>query len=513
MVNRAGLRRLLADIVTFSRLIWPRYALRGYQIGPARAVIAAVRGDVPQREFVLMFSRQSGKDELLAQVLAYLLVLYQKQGGSIVVTLPTLRPQAVIARDRLVERLNAPRLRALGVRTRVRDGFIVEVGKASVHFLSGAPTANTRGKTASLLLVGNESQDIGIDRWDAVFAPMGASTDAVGLWLGTPWTSDTLLSRQRRHVESLEATDGQGRAYIVPWRAVAAELPAYGRYVERQTALLGAGHPFIRTEYELIELDGEGGLFPAGRRGQMQGDHAPLGRGVAGETYALLLDVAGEEEDQIEGVKAYDPTARRDSTALTVVRVTPDDEGRARYEVVRRYLWTGVRHTRLYEQIRDLARNVWRARYVVVDATGIGTGLSSFLRAALGERVVIPFVFGLASKSKLGWDFLGIIDSGRYKEYQPPPLTPPPTLGEGKNLPALLPDKGDVMGGDREAMDLAGIFWQQVAACTYEVRPGPGRLMSWAVPDARLHDDLLLSAALVAVLDEQDWRPRRAVGR
>lgn len=486
LAPRAGLRRLLSDIGTFSRLIWPRHAMRDYQVQPARAVVAAVRGDVAQREFVLIFSRQSGKDEMLAQVLAYLLVLYQHAGGSCVVTLPTLRPQAVIARDRLVERLNAPRLKALGVRARVRDGFIVEVGKASAHFLSGAPTANARGKTASLLLVGNESQDIEPDRWDSVFSPMGASTDAVGLWLGTPWTAATLLSRQRRYVETLEASDGQRRAYVVPWGAVAKELPTYGRYVERQMAQLGAEHPFIKTEYELIELDGEGGLFPSGRRGQMQGDHAPLARGVAGETYALLLDVAGEEEEQIEGVKAYDPTARRDSTALTVVRVVAEGE-RPRFEVVRRYLWTGTKHTKLYDQIRDLARNVWRARYVVVDATGIGAGLASFLRAALGDRVVIPFVFGLASKSKLGWDFLGIIDSGRYKDYAP--------------------------ADDPEAQELSRLFWTQAAACTYEVRPGPGRLMSWSVPDPRTHDDLLLSAALVAVLDEQDWRPRRAVGR
>ena len=279
LVPQAGLRRLLSDVGTFSRVIWPDRALRAYQLQPARAVVAAVRGDVAQREFVLIFSRQSGKDEMLAQVLAYLLVLYQRAGGSCVVMLPTLRPQAVIARDRLVERLNAPRLGALGARAWVRDGFIVEVGKASVHFLSGAPTANARGKTASLLLVGNESQDIELDRWDAVFAPMAAGTDAVGLWLGTSWTADTLLSRQRWHVETLEATDGQRRSFVVPWQVVARDLPRYGRYIERQLAQLGAGHPFIRTEYELIELDGECGLFPCSRRGQMAGEHPPQARG------------------------------------------------------------------------------------------------------------------------------------------------------------------------------------------------------------------------------------------
>ena len=118
----------------------------------------------------------------------------------------------------------------------------------------------------------------------------------------------------------------------------------------------------------------------------------------------------------------YDPTARRDSTALTVVRVVQrfdnvTGETRPRYEVVRRYLWTGVKHTSLYHQLLDLATDVWHARYVVVDSTGVGAGLSSFLRAALGDRVVMPVHFSLSSKSELGWNFLGIIDSGRFKDY------------------------------------------------------------------------------------------------
>ena len=155
---------------------------------------------------------------------------------------------------------------------------------------------------------------------------------------------------------------------------------------------------------------------------------------------------------------------------------------------MRRYGWTGTKHTALYGQLLDLARNVWRARYVVVDATGVGAGLSSFLVGALGERTVIPFTFSLSSKSQLGWDFLGIIDSGRYKDY-------------------------DERLADPEAGQLSRVFWRQVEACEYEVRPGPGRLMSWSVPDPKTHDDLLLSAALVGVLDAQDWRPRVAVGR
>ena len=325
---------------------------------------------------------------------------------------------------------------------------------------------------------------------------MAASADAVTLFLGTPWTADTLLARQVRYLHSLEAADGTPRVFVVPWRAVAAELPGYGRYVERQIAQLGADHPFIQTEYELVELDGQGGLFPPSRRGQMAGDHPPLARGIPGETYCLLVDVAGEEEGGANAPSmrsvgsAWDPSARRDATAATVVRVVPASGDRPRYEVVRRYAWTGVKHTALHAQLVDLARSVWKCRYVVVDATGVGAGLTSFLRASLGERVVLPFIFSAASKSALGWSFLGAIDAGRFKDHAP-----------------------CSHADDAEASALDAVFWAQVRQCQYEVRPGPGRLMSWAVPDPKVHDDLLLSAALVAVLDEQDWRPREAMGR
>ena len=508
------LRRVLSDVGEFSRIFLPSWRLRGYQLEPARAIAAAVlarsRGrEDPESapgEFAAVFSRQSGKDEMLAQLCAYLLVLFQRSGGQIVVALPALRPQGMIARDRLLHRMQSPRFRALGS-TNVREGAIVEFGRAAVHFLSAAPTSNARGNTASLLLVANECQDIEPDRWDAVFAPMAAASNAVTLYMGTVWTARTLLARQQRYLRELQARDGQRREYLTPWPRVAAELPAYGRYVEGERARLGADHPFMRTEYELIELDAAGGLFPPSRQGQMRGSHAPLGRRQSGETYALLLDVAGEEEDQQDDVIQYDPSARRDSTALTVVRVVGNphlrpvpstdsrsvrekgEDERPTYEVVRRYLWTGTKHTTLYRQILDLARNVWHARSVVVDATGVGAGLASFLRAALGERVVVPFIFSLASKSQLGWGFLGVVDSGRFKDYD------------------------QVTQGDTEARKFAEIFWRQVEQCTYDVRPGPNRLMSWSVPDPRVHDDLLLSAALVAVLDEQDWRPREAVGR
>ena len=46
----------------------------------------------------------------------------------------------------------------------------------------------------------------------------------------------------------------------------------------------------------------------------------------------------------------------------------------------------------------------------------------------------------------------------------------------------------------------------------YDVVKGPGKLMTWSVPAGRGHDDLVMSAALAALLDEHDFRMRIARG-
>ena len=511
----AWLERAVADIGEFSAKLLPDWVLRGYQRGPARAIVESVeqgRG----RQFAVVFSRQAGKDELLAQVIAFLLVRRGSRGGNVVVAAPTFRPQAALCRDRLLDRLGRvipPELIAVAGGGGAKDGYAVQVGRATARFLSAAPGANARGQTADLLLVANEAQDIRPAVWDAVFDPMAASTNATTLFLGTVWSRETLLARQMRFLMEQERADGVRRVWRVAWQEVARELPAYGERVRARIAQFGPDHPFVRTEYELEELEGEGGLFPPHRLAQLQGEHRRRQRAEVGKRYALLLDVAGEEEGGT-GPLAFADASRRDSTALTVVEVDGtegrQDGGTERepsfssvspslrlpvYRVVDRRLWTGTRHSALHAQLVDLAREVWRASAVVVDATGIGAGLASFLAAELGTRrrgrpaiPVIPFVFTAASKSALGWDFLGLIDAGRFKEYA---------------------DDGD---------PVTALYWAQLRATAYEAPPGPSlggnRPLRWGVPAGRGpgHDDLVLSAALVGALEGMDWRVRVAVG-
>ncbi len=479
-----GYLAILRDVSRFCR-INNGFALRRYQLAVAQAVCDSVlRGK--GLAFVVMFPRQSGKNELQAQIEAYLLYLLQKEGGEMVKVSPTWKPQSLNAMRRLERVLSHnPALDGLWGK---ESGYIYRVGQARIAFLSGAPEANIVGATASTLLEVDEAQDVQTGKFDRDIAPMAASTNATRVFWGTAWTADTLLARELRGARAEQARDGARRVFQLTADEVAAEVPAYGRFVAQQVARLGRQHPSIKTQYYSEEIAEEGGMFPPERQALMQGEHAPRSAPLAGDVTALVVDVGGEDEGSSAG--ALDNPSR-DSTVLTVVRLdlaTLDDPllRAPTYQVLDRRLWTGARHAALYGELRALAEH-WLARWVVMDATGVGAGLASFLERALPGRV-LPFTFSAASKSKLGWDFLAVCDSGRYREPRP---------GAGTEWAGFNA--------------LQALFWQQVRHCRCEPRAGPGRGLAWGVPDGTrlggdlLHDDLLLSAALCAVLDGQRW--------
>jgi hypothetical protein len=112
----------------------------------------------------------------------------------------------------------------------------------------------------------------------------------------------------------------------------------------------------------------------------------------------------------------------------------------------------------------DLLKNVWHCRRIVVDATGIGQPVASFLRQTLGSRVV-PFTFTAQSKSELGFNLLAAINSGRLKMYA------------ADNSPEYKE------------------FWHQIAKAKSFYRPS--RTLNFFVDPSDGHDDFLISLALL----------------
>jgi hypothetical protein len=481
---------LLADISHFSNLVL-KTPLRRYQIEPLRAILSSVM-DADGREFLLVFPRQSGKNEAVAQLLAYLLNLYARTGGNIVYGAES--NSLGLGVERLERHLD--NVWNAGAWQRGSKPPRRSLRRAQVVFLSTHPSAQARGQTAHRLLVIDETQDQDQAHIEAVFTPMRASTNAPALYIGTVKLTTDFLWQKKLQLERQQAEDGLRRVFVVQPETVVEQNPRYRDFLDAQVRTHGRDHPIVASEYFLEPIDGTGGLFPARRRALMLGAHRRQRQPEPGALYVATLDVAGEDE------AATDPIARlahpgRDYTVATIFRVEYAAAGSLvpgpTYRAVDVFVDRGSRHFQespgqpaLVHRLLAFLQH-WGVAHLVSDESGVGLGLTSWLRKALGEKRVTGFSFsGPGVKAALGSAFLSLVETGRFKYW---PI-------------------------DRHLGD-AFWFWAQVEACTYEVPP-EGRFdrdLRWGVhPNHRTstpegpeptHDDRLLSAALIAHLDRE----------
>lgn len=500
--------------------------LRPYQLEAAQAVIDSIRQNAG-RSIVVMFSRQSGKDELCANLKTYLLSRRHMRETGIVEVNPTYKPQTINAIARLEARLTG-NLLTRG-RWRKRSDFIRHMGQAQVTFLSGDAKANVVGAVASLLLIVNEAQDIEPAVYDRNFAPMAASTNATRLFMGTAWTSHTLLSRELRAARQAEQADGLRRVFMYDADDVRAAVPAYGTYVDEQIARLGRGHPLIKTQYFNEEIDAQAGMFTPARRAMMQCDSItpspalssphpisrkenmrrelsppayslsetsplPFGGGAGGggpRTIVFALDIAGQDEAAF-----HNPDQQllrnpgRDAVSLTIASVdlsALDTLQAPIFRILRREQWTGLNHLAVFGKVTALA-DQWRPQHIIVDATGVGEGLWAMFDRHYPSRVM-PVKFSAQKKSELGYRFLAMIETGRLRD-----CAHSDKQAASSSVTRLMVDR-------------------QYAACVSEVLIGPQRTMRWAVPEGTrdedgnlIHDDIIMADALLAEADALEWR-------
>jgi hypothetical protein len=361
-------------------------------------------------------------------------------------------------------------------------GYVIRLGNARAVFLSADESASVVGNTAHILLEVDESQDVSKEKYTKDFKPMGATTNVTTVHYGTTWDDATLLEKVKQTNLELERRDGIRRHFRFDWETVARHNPEYCAYVESERERLGEEHPLFMTQYRLLPIRGGGGLFTSQQQAQLQGSHTRLRHPTPGRVYVAGIDLAGEAEDGEDALlRAARP--RQDSTVITIGEIDfPSDtatQGQPRIRVVEHYWWTGHRHTELYARMVDVLKNVWHCRRVVVDATGIGQPVASFLRKALGPRVV-PFTFTAQSKSRLGFDLLAAVNSGRLKTY----------AGDGS------PEHAE--------------FWQEMELARSHYRPN--QTMNLYVNPSQGHDDFLMSLALL-VEAANGYTPRGAKGR
>jgi Fe2+ or Zn2+ uptake regulation protein len=365
------------------------------------------------------------------------------------------------------------------------------VGSAQVAFFSGHPLARSEGATANMLLIVNECQDQVERVVERRFTPMRASSNATALYVGTVRTTSDYLWKMKQRLEKLETQDGQQRVFVVSPYDVGAENAHYLEFVENQVAMKGRQHPTVRTEFFNEPVDVAAGLFPPRRRMLMLGHHKRESRPKEGAVYVALIDVGGQDEATTEILD----NPGRDYTVCTIVKVVRDPVVKIGpvYQVVDVFTDQGSRHFQasaagasLFDRLLAHLRH-WNAATVICDMTGVGQGLTDALQEAY-KRQVFGFDFAKSyGKARLGSDFLAVVETGRFQYFC---------------------DDYEEEGSD------AWYFLIQAEHCGYELAEGLPieRGLRWGVaPSATVvmsdgstelvHDDRLLSAALVAELD------------
>lgn len=452
--------------------------LRPYQQEVAKAVLDSIQSS-RGLTFSVEIARQGGKNELSAHLELLLLTLYMARGGNIVKCSPTFKPQTIISMQRLKERLDEFGFDGI---YRTEMGYIICLGSARQIFLSAEQSSSVVGHTADILLEIDESQDVSKEKYTKEFRPMGSSTNVTTVHYGTTWDDSTLLEQIKQANLELEKSDGVKRHFRYDWREIARHNTDYERYVESERTRLGEDHPLFRTQYALLPIRGGGGFLTRQQIVLMMGTHQrlkePQDHTVA---YVAGIDLAGErEQDQQTALTSARP--RQDSTVITIAEVDTIQRSHINLvqptlRVVEHYQWTGTPHSALYTQIVSALKK-WSCQRVLVDATGIGQPVASFLRAQLGSRVV-PFTFTQKSKSDMGFELLSFVNSSRLKLYQ--------------------------QDGSDEYRELT--FQLERAKAQYR----PNQTMNFYVDPQDGHDDFLMSLALAAEA-ARDFSPRTAKG-
>jgi hypothetical protein len=445
--------------------------LRPYQMEVARAAMDSIQKG-KGLTFSVEIARQGGKNELSAHLEVLLLTLYMARGGNLIKCSPTFKPQTIISLERLKQRLDDFGFDGI---YRLQMGYILQLGNAKVIFLSAEDSSSVVGHTADILLEIDESQDVSQEKYTREFRPMGSATNVTTILYGTTWDDSTLLEEVKQANLELEKKDGIKRHFRYDWQEVGRHNPDYVKFVQAERQRLGEEHPLFRTQYALLPITHGGGFLSRQQIALVLGEHHRQSQPEGKRTYIAGVDLAGEHEPEMTGWGAPGNDGRRgcDSTVITIAEVDarlPSLGGQATkpsqsvLKVVEQYQWTGTPHSQLFTQMTDILKNVWNCHKIVVDATGIGQPVASFLRKELGSRV-IPFVITSRSKSDMGFELLSLVNSGRLKLYR--------------------------QDGSREYKET--LFELERARVQYR----PNQTMNFYVDPQDGHDDFLVSLALV----------------
>ena len=390
-----------------------------YQIRVAEAIIYSCINGLGWY-FVVMITRQAGKNEISAFIQQYLLLYGWFFGKPVsgVKFAPVYKPQVQASMDRL-EGAATPDSGGLAgsVLTAGRftksDGYKYHIGTPRDSnkwaFLSINPTANVASQTAFTLLEGDEAQDIDANKWERDAQPMGSFNNATTVLYGVAWTKESFIYKGLQDAYEMEARIEKELGYrpqlvfkIDAHAVIASGNENYKKAFETQVARLGMNHIAIQTQYLLNFVDSIGRFFDPEQVARIfaSTDRMRLGPDPKA-VYIFSIDVAGQEEAPTEVEDVQVGNHKRDGTALLIGEQKKDGT----VVPVCIYQWVGKAHSKQREQILAIIKH-WGCIGGTVDATGIGEPIAYWLIEELPTLEIEAYKFKAAgdeNKSKLGY--------------------------------------------------------------------------------------------------------------
>jgi hypothetical protein len=389
----ALIERLIDGIIEFMHLM-VGHELHPYQIAPARRMIESVLINDGEEVTILM-SRQSGKSETVADVVAALLVLLPqlaarypdfenlkkfRRGFWVGIFAPT-DEQADTIFSRIVSRLTSDHAMDILLDPELDElpegrGKLVKLKKSGsfCRMQTAHPRAKIESKSYHLLIV-DEAQHADEHVVRKSIHPMGAYYNASLVKLGTPDVKKGDFYKAIQLNKRRQTKRGAKQNHFeYDWKACAKYNPNYRKYVTKELQRLGEDSDEFRLSYALEWLL-ERGMFV---------------------TQSVMEELSDPKMDLVKSwfkspvLVGIDPARKIDSTVVTVVWVDwdrPDEFGYYDHRILNWLELHGDDWEEQYYQICNFLQ-YYDVLGIGVDSQGVGDAVAERLKRLIPRAEV-----------------------------------------------------------------------------------------------------------------------------
>lgn len=367
-----------------------------------------------------LFSRQSGKSETVANVVATCMImlpilakipkfadlLEKFKEGLWVGAFAPVEDQADTLFGRIVSRLTGDGALDLMADPEIEEsldgkGKEIRLKKSGslVRKQTCHPRATIEGRTYHLILI-DECQGADEKMVNKSISPMGSSTNATTVYTGTPTYEKGVFYKQIQFNKRSQTRRGARQDhYEADWRECARWNKNYEKYVKSQLLKIGEDSDEFKLSYRLIWLL-DRGMFITSERLEDLGDKT------------MQIQHSYHRSPIVVGI---DPARKQDSTIATAVWVNwdnPDEYGYYDHRILNWLDLSGLQWEEQYFRLTEFLAN-YSVMAVGVDEGGLGDVVIDRLRVLMPSTDIVALGSGRPEQSKR-WKHLGeLVDRGR----------------------------------------------------------------------------------------------------